>query len=86
MHVNVILGGKTVYENGVPRAEGGYPATMDISALERRDHRIDNDIEETNITEYWLNGELVHRSVAMRLKTGIFAEGALADFGEQNNG
>lgn len=82
MHVNVILGGKTVYDNGVPRAEGGYPATMDTNALERRDHHIDNDTEETDIIEYWLNDELVHRSVKMRLKTGIFAEGVLADFGE----
>lgn len=80
-HINVILGGKTVWEESVPRAVGGYPATMDTNALERRDHQIDNDMENTDIIEYWLNDELVHRSVAMRLKTGIFAEAIQADFG-----
>lgn len=85
-NVNVILGGETIWEGDVPSVRGGYPAVMDTNALERKDHHIDNDVEETDIIEYWLNNELVHRSVAMRLKTGIFAEAILADFGEPNNG
>lgn len=81
MHVNVILGGKTVYENGQPRAEGGYPATMDTNALERRDVHLENDREIIDAIEYWLGDELVHRSAAVQLKTGIFADAIQADFG-----
>lgn len=79
--INVILGGKTIYEGGVPSVIGGDPAVMDTDALEKRTFRIDDKIEKTEVTEYWLKGELVHRSVDMHLKTGIFAEGVVADFG-----
>ncbi len=86
MKINVILGGKTVYDGDVPRVEGGNPSVMDAADLAKREHRIDNDVERTEITEYWLHGELVHRSVNMELKTGIFADAIQADFGEPNNG
>jgi hypothetical protein len=51
---------------------------MDDSLLERRDGSLDNDIEYTTWTEYWLDGELVHRSVHVNLKTSppLFAEAA----------
>ena len=54
---------------------------MDESLLEKREGSLDNDIESTNWTEYWLNGELVHRSVHVSLKTGpaLFAEAASFD-------
>ena len=51
---------------------------MDDSLLERRDGSVDNDIELTTWTEYWLSNELVHRSVHVTLKTSpaMFAEAA----------
>ena len=42
---------------------------MDESLLEKREGSIDNDIEFTTWTEYWLEGELVHRSAHVSLKT-----------------
>ena len=48
---------------------------MDDSLLEKREGSIDNDTETTGWVEYWLDGELVHRSVNMVLKQGIFAQG-----------
>ena len=41
---------------------------MDTSLLEKREGTIDNENETTNWVEYWLEGELVHRSVHMTLK------------------
>ena len=51
---------------------------MDDSLLERKDGSLDNEIETTTWTEYWLDGELVHRSVHVTLKTSpaLFAEAA----------
>ena len=51
---------------------------MDESLLEKREGSVDNDIESTTWTEYWLDGELVHRSVHVSLKTSpaLFAEAA----------
>ena len=51
---------------------------MDDSLLEKREGSLDNDIEYTTWTEYWLDGELVHRSAHVRLKTAptLFAEAA----------
>jgi len=48
---------------------------MDDSLLEKREGSVDNDTETTSWVEYWLDGELVHRSVNMILKRGIFAQG-----------
>jgi hypothetical protein len=78
--INVMLGGKTVWDGDIPRVEGGEPGTMDTDLLERRESVLDNDNEHTVATEYWLDGELVHRSVAMELKTGLFGEGFQATF------
>jgi hypothetical protein len=48
---------------------------MDDSLLEKREGSIENDTETTSWVEYWLDGEMVHRSVHMALKRGIFADG-----------
>ena len=41
---------------------------MDDSLLEYRTGTVDNDNEATTWTEYWLDGELVHRSAHVTLK------------------
>lgn len=41
---------------------------MDTSLLEHRTGTVENDNEATTWTEYWLDGELVHRSVHVTLK------------------
>ena len=41
---------------------------MDDSLLEKREGTVDNDNELTTWVEYWLDGELVHRSVHVTLK------------------
>jgi hypothetical protein len=41
---------------------------MDDSLLLKKEGIIDNDNETTQWVEYWLEGELVHRSVDMTLK------------------
>lgn len=48
---------------------------MDDSLLEKREGSTDNDTETTSWVEYWLQGELVHRSVHMVLKRSVFADG-----------
>ena len=48
---------------------------MDESLLEKREGSVDTDTETTSWVEYWLAGELVHRSVHMALKRGVFADG-----------
>jgi hypothetical protein len=48
---------------------------MDDSLLEKREGSLENDTETTSWVEYWLDGELVHRSVHMALKRGVFADG-----------
>ena len=52
---------------------------MDDSLLEKREGSVDNDNELTVWTEYWLDGELVHRSVHVQLKKNVFADGIAAD-------
>jgi hypothetical protein len=55
---------------------------MDEASLEKREGTIDNDVELTQWVEYWLEGELVHRSVNMKLKqAATFADGSVAIFG-----
>ena len=41
---------------------------MDESLLEKKEGSIDNDNEYTTWVEYWLDGELVHRSAHVTLK------------------
>ena len=55
---------------------------MDESLLEKREGSIDNDNEMTTWVEYWLDGELVHRSVHVTLKkVPSFAGAELASIG-----
>ena len=41
---------------------------MDDSLLEKREGVVDNENELTTWVEYWLEGELVHRSAHVTLK------------------
>lgn len=41
---------------------------MDESLLERQEGSIDTENETTTWVEYWLDGELVHRSAHVTLK------------------
>jgi hypothetical protein len=51
---------------------------MDEALLEKKEGYVDNDNEHTTWVEYWHEGELVHRSVHVRLKKSppLFAEAA----------
>ena len=51
---------------------------MDDSLLEKREGMIETDHEQTQWVEYWLEGELVHRSVHVLLKKNVFADGVAA--------
>ena len=54
---------------------------MDDSMLEHRTGEVDNENEFTTWTEYWLDGELVHRSVHVTLKKpAVFGGGETATF------
>jgi hypothetical protein len=54
---------------------------MDTSLLKHCSGTVDNDNEFTTWTEYWLDGELVHRSVHVTLKQmPSFAGGETASF------
>jgi len=53
---------------------------MDESLLEKRTGAVDNEDEYTTWTEYYLNGQLVHRSVHVRLKKNVSIEGVAAQF------
>jgi hypothetical protein len=54
---------------------------MDSSLLEKREGSIDTDNETTNWVEYWLEGELVHRSVHMTLKRNVTGEAVAQSLG-----
>lgn len=54
---------------------------MDDSQLEKRTGEVDNENESTDWVEYWLNGELVHRSVHVRLKQTLSLESAAGSLG-----
>ena len=54
---------------------------MEESLLEKQQGTVDNDNETTHWTEYWLDGELVHRSVHMTLKKfNLMGEAVAASF------
>jgi len=59
----------------------GAISQMDDSALTPNHSVIDNDHERTAITEFLLNGKVVHRSVHVHLKDGIGIEGVLGAIG-----
>ena len=50
----------------------GMQVQMDESHLEKREGAVDNDNEFTTWVEYWYDGELVHRSAHVTLKTQTF--------------
>ena len=81
MLINVMLCGETYWENGVPGVRGGYPGQMDTKVLEHKETVLDNENEHTVATEYWLAGQLVHRSVHVHLKKGLVMDGFQAKFG-----
>ena len=53
---------------------------MDDSLLEKREGTVDNDNELTTWVEYWLEGELVHRSAHVRLKKTVTLTSSVASF------
>ncbi len=55
---------------------------MDESLLEKKTGVVDNDNEHTTWVEYWLDGELVHRSAHVTLKKAVFGFGEAAKLGE----
>jgi len=53
---------------------------MDESLLDKREGTIDNDNETTTWVEYWLGGELVHRSAHVTLKKNVSSAAEAASF------
>jgi hypothetical protein len=53
---------------------------MDEALLEKREGSLDNDNESTTWVEYWLDGELVHRSVHVVLKKNVSSVAEAASF------
>ena len=53
---------------------------MDESLLEKREGQSDTETETTEWVEYLLEGELVHRSVHVKLKHAALADGAASSF------
>ncbi len=51
---------------------------MDDSLLEKREGTVNNSNESTTWVEYWLEGELVHRSAHVTLKQPATFAGAEA--------
>jgi hypothetical protein len=53
---------------------------MDEALLEKKEGSVDNDNEYTIWVEYWLNGELVHRSAHVQLKKAVMFSAEAASF------
>ena len=53
---------------------------MDDSLLEKKEGMIDDENELTRWVEYWLDGELVHRSVHVHLKKALVMGAISATF------
>jgi hypothetical protein len=53
---------------------------MDESLLVKREGTFDNDNETTSWVEYWLDGELVHRSAHVQLKKTVTLTSSVASF------
>jgi len=53
---------------------------MDDSLLEKREGGVDNDNESTVWVEYWLDGELVHRSAHVSLKRAAVSISEIGGF------
>lgn len=50
---------------------------IDEELMKKITYLVDDENEKTEIIEYWLNDELVHRSVNMVLKKGFALDGGL---------
>jgi hypothetical protein len=53
---------------------------MDEALLEKKEGFVDNDDEYTTWVEYWLDGELVHRSAHVKLKKTATLTSSIASF------
>jgi hypothetical protein len=53
---------------------------MDEKLLTKRTGNIDNDNENTSWVEYWLNEELMHRSVHVSLKQPLISATEIGEF------
>jgi len=53
---------------------------MDDSLLEKREGTFEDDNELTTWVEYWLDGELVHRSAHVTLKRSLPIGGEVGTF------
>ncbi len=53
---------------------------MDDSLLEKREGTFEDDNELTTWVEYWLEGELVHRSAHVTLKRSLPIGGEVGTF------
>lgn len=53
---------------------------MDTSLLEKKEGGFEDDNETTNWVEYYLDNELVHRSVHVHLKRNVFSESVIQPF------
>jgi hypothetical protein len=68
--------------NMIPcRINGVDGCLVDDSLMDRKDIRTENENEIVDAVEYWLEGELVHRSAHVQLKQGI---GSLLEQGAFN--
>jgi hypothetical protein len=54
---------------------------MDEAELEKREGVVEDDNERTTWVEYWLAGELVHRSAHVTLKRPVTTTGETARIG-----
>ncbi len=80
----VLLKGNVFAE---PPADGMVPTSlgtpMPVDGLEKRLETVDNENEYTSVVEYRLpgSGEIVHRSVDVKLKSGLPLDGVAGGIG-----
>jgi hypothetical protein len=53
---------------------------MDESVLEKREGQSDTDTETIEWVEYYYENQMVHRSVHVKLKQVVIADGAASSF------
>jgi len=54
---------------------------MDEELLQKRQGAVDDEVEYTTWTEYWLDGQLVHRSAHVTLKQPVTMDSAVGGLG-----
>lgn len=59
----------------------GENVTVDESTLIPNHSETDTEDQNTKVTEFLLNGEVVHRSVHITIKKGLGIEGVLGKLG-----